>query len=188
MVVGGFPGGASGKEPACQCRRCKRFRFDLWVGKIPGEGNGNLLQYSSLENLMDRGAWQATVHGITKSWAWLSSHTHTHTHTHSVYMLMLLSQFVPPLPPLCPKVSLRPSLPLSNRKQYPGNVLPGAEGSWRSPEYDGNSLEGAGLGAAAVGMKVGICPSHPLSEQEHDGRRGEGFPTSFYPLDSFAQN
>ena len=31
----GFPGGASGKEPACQCRRCKRYRFDPWVGKIP---------------------------------------------------------------------------------------------------------------------------------------------------------
>ena len=107
---------------------------------------------------------------------WAHTHTHTHTHTQSVYMSMLLSQFVPPLPPLCPKVSLRPSLPLSNRKQYRGNVLPGAEGSWRSPEYDGNSLEGAGLGAAAVGMKVGICPSHPLSEQEHDRRRGEGVP------------
>ena len=31
----GFPGGTSGKEPACQCRRYKRHRFDLWVGKIP---------------------------------------------------------------------------------------------------------------------------------------------------------
>ena len=34
----------------------------------PGEGHGNALQYSYLENPMDRGAWQATVHGITKSW------------------------------------------------------------------------------------------------------------------------
>ena len=33
----------------------------------PGEGNGNSLQYSCLENPMDRGAWQATVHGVTKS-------------------------------------------------------------------------------------------------------------------------
>ena len=32
---GGFPGGAGGKEPACQCRRCKRHRFDPWIGKIP---------------------------------------------------------------------------------------------------------------------------------------------------------
>ena len=30
-----FPGGVSGKEPACQCRRCKRHRFNLWIGKMP---------------------------------------------------------------------------------------------------------------------------------------------------------
>ena len=35
-------------------------------GRFPGEGNGNPLQYSCLENPMDRGAWQATVHGVTK--------------------------------------------------------------------------------------------------------------------------
>ena len=37
-------------------------------GRSPGEGHGNQLQYSCLENLMDRGAWQATVHRVTKSW------------------------------------------------------------------------------------------------------------------------
>ena len=42
-------------------------RFDLWVGKIPGGGHGSPLQYSCLENPMDRGAWWATVHGVTKS-------------------------------------------------------------------------------------------------------------------------
>ena len=63
----GFPGGASGKEPTCQCQRCERCRFDPWVGKIPGEGHGNPLQYSWLENPMDRGAWWATVHGVTKT-------------------------------------------------------------------------------------------------------------------------
>ena len=36
-------------------------------GRSPGEGNGNSLQYSCLENLMDGGVWQATVHGVTKS-------------------------------------------------------------------------------------------------------------------------
>ena len=43
-------------------------------GGIPmaGKGNGNPLQYSYLENPMDRGAWWATVHRITKSWTWLS--------------------------------------------------------------------------------------------------------------------
>ena len=41
-------------------------------GRPPGEGNGNPFQYSCLENSMDRGAWQTTVHGITKSQIWLS--------------------------------------------------------------------------------------------------------------------
>ena len=41
-------------------------------GRAPGEGNGNTLQYSCLENPMDRGAWQATVHGVAKSQTQLS--------------------------------------------------------------------------------------------------------------------
>ena len=43
-------------------------------GRSLGEGNGNLLQYSCLKKSMDRGAWQATVHGVTKSWTLLSTH------------------------------------------------------------------------------------------------------------------
>ena len=39
------------------------------LGGYPGVGNGNLLQYSCLENSMDRGAWQAIVHGVAKSWS-----------------------------------------------------------------------------------------------------------------------
>ena len=42
------------------------------LGRSPGEGNSNPLQYSCLGNPMDRGAWWATVHGIAKSWTWLS--------------------------------------------------------------------------------------------------------------------
>ena len=42
------------------------------LGRSPGEGNGNPLQYPCLENLMDRGAWWTAVHGVTKSWARLS--------------------------------------------------------------------------------------------------------------------
>ena len=49
----------------------------------PGEGNGNPLQYSCLENSMDRGAWWATVHGVTES-DMTNTHTHTHTHTHLI--------------------------------------------------------------------------------------------------------
>ena len=49
-VALGFPGGTRGKEPTCQCRRCKRLGFDPWVRKIPWRSNGNPLQYSCLEN------------------------------------------------------------------------------------------------------------------------------------------
>ena len=52
----GFPGGSRGKESSCQCRRSKRHRCIAWVGISPGVGNGNLLQYSCLENPRDRGA------------------------------------------------------------------------------------------------------------------------------------
>ena len=44
-------------------------------GRSPGEGNGNPLRYSCLENPMDGGAWQATVHGVTRSQTWLSHFT-----------------------------------------------------------------------------------------------------------------
>ena len=47
------------------------------LGRFPGEGNGNLLQYSCLENPMDRGAWWATVRRVAKSQTWLSDFTFT---------------------------------------------------------------------------------------------------------------
>ena len=59
--------------------------FDPRVKRPLREGNDNPLHYSCLENFMDRGAWQATVHGVTKSWTQLSdflSLTHSHIHTH----------------------------------------------------------------------------------------------------------
>ena len=65
-----WSGGASGKEPACQFTRHKRLGFDPWVEKIPWRRKW-LLQYSGLENSMDRGTWQATVYGVAKSWTWL---------------------------------------------------------------------------------------------------------------------
>ena len=48
-------------------------RFNPCVGKIPVAGNGNPLQYSCLENLMDRGAWWGTVHEVANSWIQLSN-------------------------------------------------------------------------------------------------------------------
>ena len=60
----GFPGGSGDKEFACNAGDP-----GLIPGSVrsPGEGNGNLLQYSCLGNPMDREAWQATVHGVTES-------------------------------------------------------------------------------------------------------------------------
>ena len=66
----------SGKESTCQCRRyrkCRRLRFDPWVGKIPWKRKWHSLQYPCLENPMDRGAWRATVHRVTKSQTGLST-------------------------------------------------------------------------------------------------------------------
>ena len=62
-----LPKWCSGKEPTCQCKRSKRHGLDPWVRKIPGGEHGSPLQYSCLENAMYRGAWQATVHRVTKS-------------------------------------------------------------------------------------------------------------------------
>ena len=47
--------------------QCRRPRLDPWVGQIPGEGDGTPLQYSCLENPMERGAWEATVHAVAES-------------------------------------------------------------------------------------------------------------------------
>ena len=57
----GFLGGLDGKESACNAGSVPGLE------RSPGEGNGNPLQYSCLENSMDRGAWQVIVHGVTKS-------------------------------------------------------------------------------------------------------------------------
>ena len=86
-----FPGSSDGKESAYNAGD---------PGSIPGseitpgEGNGNPLQYSCLENSMDRGAWRVTVYGGHKesdTTEWLT-HTHTHTHTHTTTAWVLLIQ------------------------------------------------------------------------------------------------
>ena len=59
----GFPGGSDGKESAYNAGDPGLIPGS---GRSPGERNGNPLQYSCLENPMDRGAWQATVHGVAR--------------------------------------------------------------------------------------------------------------------------
>ena len=60
----GFPGGSGSEESACNSGDPGSIPR---LGRSPGEGNGNPLQYSCLENSKDRGAWQATVHGVIKN-------------------------------------------------------------------------------------------------------------------------
>ena len=59
-----FPGGSDGKESACNAGDLGSIPG---LGRSPEEGNGNPLQYSCLENSMDRGAWWATVHAVTET-------------------------------------------------------------------------------------------------------------------------
>ena len=77
-----FPGGSEVKAPACSAGNVGSIPGS---GRSPGEGNGNPLQYSCLENPMDRGAWWATVHGVAKSRTRLSDLTF-----HWVYFLNVL--------------------------------------------------------------------------------------------------
>ena len=70
-VAGGFPGGSAVRnQPAMQETSVRSLGGEDPPG---GGGNGNPLQYSSLGNPTDRGAWQATVHGVTKSRTQLSN-------------------------------------------------------------------------------------------------------------------
>ena len=63
-MYAGFPGGLVGKESTCNAGDAVSIPQS---GRSPGGGNGNPLQYSCLENHMNRGAWQATIHGVTES-------------------------------------------------------------------------------------------------------------------------
>ena len=62
----GFSGGASGKEPTCQCMRYERHSIPGW-GRSPGKGHGNPLQYSCLGNPTDRRVWWGTVLRVAKN-------------------------------------------------------------------------------------------------------------------------
>ena len=73
-----FPGGSDGKASAYNAGDLGSIPGS---GRSPGKGNGNPLQYSCLENSVDGGAWQATVHGVAKNRTRLSDFTFTETHT-----------------------------------------------------------------------------------------------------------
>ena len=72
--IDGFPGGSDSKESACNAGELGSIPG---LGGSPGEGNGNPLQYSCLENPMDGGAWWATVCRVARSWTQLTDFTFT---------------------------------------------------------------------------------------------------------------
>ena len=71
----GLPQWLSGKESICNAGDARDLGSNPGLGRSPGEGNDNPLQYSSQENSTDRGDWQAMVHGVVKSWTQLSTAT-----------------------------------------------------------------------------------------------------------------
>ena len=84
----GFPGGTSGKEPACQCRRLRDTGSIPGFERSPGGGHGTPLQCSCLENPMDRGAWRAAVYRVTQSRTRLKQFsTHTCMYEYTTFYL-----------------------------------------------------------------------------------------------------
>ena len=96
-------------------------------GRPPGGGNGNLLQYSSLENPMDRGAWQGTVQRVTKSQTRLSNWTTYHSPPYSLQLVSWIWEWIsvsgylhklfPLLGTLHPPLSTGVSAPVSPHQQ-----------------------------------------------------------------------
>ena len=105
-----FPGGSEVKASACNAGDLDSIPVS---GRSPGEGNVSPLQYSCLENPMDRGAWWATVHGVAKSRTRLSDFTFFHysyyysnkEHVHVITYYYIKSCLVYFGPKFCPKLT-----------------------------------------------------------------------------------
>ena len=133
-----FPGGSDSKESACNAGDPGSIPGS---GRSPGEGNGDPLQYSCLENPMDRGAWQATVHGIARvGWlrvGWLSHWAAATTPFNKVICK----------DSICNKVSLW------------GSIWSWIEGSTIQPSTSTNSLHYSSRQWHAVHQSNGAVPS-----------------------------
>ena len=79
----GLPSGSMGKESTCSAGNTGDAGSIPGLGRSPGEGNGNTLQYSCLENPMDKGAYRSIAWLVKKSQTRLNDYIHTHTHTHT---------------------------------------------------------------------------------------------------------
>ena len=88
-MLSGFPGGTSGKEPACQGRRPKRHGLDPWVGKVPLE-EGMATHFSVLAwRIPWTEEWQGTVHRVAKSWTGLKRLSATCTHARGFHITVI---------------------------------------------------------------------------------------------------
>ena len=76
VAIHGVPGGSVVKNSPPKAGDARDVVSITESGRFPGEGNDNPLKFFCLKNPMDRGDWQATVHGVPKSWTQLSTHTH----------------------------------------------------------------------------------------------------------------
>ena len=79
LIWQNFPGGSVENNPLATAGNARDVSLIPGLGRSSGGGNGNPLQDSCLESSVDRGAWQATVHGVSKTWTWLSTHNYTYT-------------------------------------------------------------------------------------------------------------
>ena len=86
----GFPGGSAVKNPPANTGDMGSIPRP---GRSPGGGNGNLLYYSCLDNPRDRGAWQATVHGVTKSHMWFSDWLNNNNNKQQYVLCLLFSGY-----------------------------------------------------------------------------------------------
>ena len=129
----GFPGGSEVKASAWNVGDLCSIPVS---GRSPGEGNGNPLQHSCLENPMEGGAQQATVHGVTKSQTGLSDFTHSLTHS-LTYIAVVREKMTLKLLSISPTLSW--SIPLLKdwrRKWQPTPVF------WPEKSHGQKSLEG----------------------------------------------
>ena len=100
----GLPRWCSGKEPTCNAGDARDAGLIPGLERSPRGGSGNPFQYSCLENSMDRGAWWATVHGVTKSQRGLSTHVSHLSHqvmSRGTSILKRCLYFHSPFPGVC---------------------------------------------------------------------------------------
>ena len=90
-----FPGGASGKEPSCQGREHARHWYYSWVRKILWRRAWQSTPVFLPENPMDRGAWWATVHRVTKTWTQLKRlNTHAHKTLRNTQKIIMFQSLI----------------------------------------------------------------------------------------------